>query len=74
MKKVFVFVLSLFTAFALQLNAQGYHLGQLVTNPDGSQGIVFYLNEEGTDGLMVALHDAAVDVPWGPQCSIEGLQ
>lgn len=74
MKKVFVFVWSFITAFALQLNAQEYHLGQLVTNPDGSQGIVFYLNEEGTDGLMVALHDAAVDVPWGPQCSIEGLQ
>ena len=73
MRRIFVLILSIIAATTFQLNAQEYHLGQLVTNPDGSRGIVFYLNEEGTDGLMVALYDAAVDVPWGPQCYIEGL-
>ena len=55
-----------FTLFAvLGLHAQAYYLGQVITNPDGSQGVIFYLNEDGTEGWMVALHDAALSVPWG---------
>ena len=65
MKRIFLTLLiSLSTAFAL--SAQEYHLGQVVTNPDGSQGVVFYLNEDNTSGWMVALHDAASICPWGP--------
>ena len=54
-------------------NAQVYHLGQVVDNPDGSRGIVFYLNEDGTQGWMVALHDEVVSIPWGLNDHVEGL-
>jgi hypothetical protein len=71
--KNILFTLSLILFASLGLNAQEYHLGQLVTNPDGSQGVVFYLNEEGTSGWMVALHDASTYCPWGPTGPIDGL-
>ena len=72
MKNIF-FTLSFLLTAALGLNAQGYHLGQVITNPDGSQGVIFYLNENGTEGWMVALHDVALTVPWGLTDEIEGL-
>ena len=72
MKNILCTLLSLLT-IVLGLKAQGYHLGQVITNPDGSQGVVFYLNEEGTEGWMVALHDASTYCPWGPTGAIEGL-
>lgn len=65
MKKILFLAISLLVAFTINLNAQEYHLGQVVTNPDGSQGVVFYLNEDGTDGWMVALHDVGLRIPWG---------
>ena len=71
--KNILFTLSFLLTATLGLNAQGYHLGQVVTNPDGSQGVVFYLNEDGTGGWMVALHDVASDIPWGLTDEIEGL-
>ena len=66
-------ILLSFVLFASMLQAQVYHLGQVVDNPDGSRGVVFYINEEGTGGWMVALHDAAVYVPWGLNDHVEGL-
>ena len=42
-----------------------YHIGDLITNDDGSQGILFYLTPDQTDGWMVALEDASTSVPWG---------
>ena len=71
--KNIIFTLSFLLISTLGLNAQGYHLGQVITNPDGSQGVVFYLNEDGSSGWMVALHDAAFAVPWGLTDEIEGL-
>ncbi|MBR3493193.1 MAG: hypothetical protein IKH44_12950, partial [Bacteroidales bacterium] len=71
--KNIIFTLSFLLISSLGLNAQGYHLGQVITNPDGSQGVVFYLNEDGSSGWMVALHDAAFAVPWGLTDEIEGL-
>ena len=73
MKKLSILTLSFLLFATLALNAQGYYLGQVITNPDGSQGVVFYLNEEGTDGWMVALHDASNYCPWGPTGAIAGL-
>lgn len=73
MKKTMLFTLSLVAAIALRMSAQEYQIGQLVTNPDGSQGIVYYLNEDKTEGWMVALHDVALNEPWGPACNIAGL-
>ena len=71
--KNILFTLSFLLSAILGLNAQGYHLGQVITNPDGSQGVVFYLNEDVTEGWMVALHDVALAVPWGLTDEIEGL-
>ena len=48
--KNIIFTLSFLLISSLGLNAQGYHLGQVITNPDGSQGVVFYLNEDGFSG------------------------
>ena len=45
-------------------------IGTLVTNPDGSQGILFHLNEDGSQGLMVALNDASEGCQWGPASDI----
>lgn len=65
MRKTIYLTLLLFAASLTRVNAQEYHLGQVVDNPDGSRGVVFYLNEDGTDGWMVALHDVGYAVPWG---------
>lgn len=65
MRKAIYLTFLLVSAFLVKVSAQEYHLGQEITNPDGSQGVVFYLNEDGTDGWMVALHDAGSAVPWG---------
>ena len=42
-----------------------YHIGDLITNDDGSQGILFYLTPDQTDGWMVALDDASSSMLWG---------
>ena len=42
-----------------------YHIGDLITNDDGSQGILFYITPDQTEGWMVALNDASSSVPWG---------
>ena len=42
-----------------------YHVGDLITNDDGSQGILFYVNPDQTEGWMVALNDASTSIAWG---------
>lgn len=42
-----------------------YHVGDLITNEDGSRGILFYVNSDQTDGWMVALEDASFGTTWG---------
>ena len=71
--KNILLTLSFILFAALGLHAQAYHLGQVITNPDGSQGVVFYVDETGSSGWMVALHDVALSVPWGLEDEIEGL-
>ena len=73
MKKTILLLLLSFAVAVVGVEAQEYHLGQVVENPDGSRGVVFYLNEEGTDGWMVALHDASTYCPWGPMGNIGGV-
>ena len=53
---------------------QNYKIGDLVTNPDGSQGIVFHLTPDGTAGFMVALHDASTSCAWGPERDVPSLE
>ena len=42
-----------------------YHIGDLITNDDGTRGILFYLTPDQSDGWMVALNDVSTSVPWG---------
>ena len=55
---------------------QTYHVGDLFTAPDGSQGIVYYLNPDGSGGWVVALTDASTGCywDWGDPSDIPGLQ
>ena len=48
-------------------------VGEIVHNIDGSTGVVFYQNAEGTEGWMVALEDASVGCTWGPESNIQVL-
>jgi len=42
-----------------------YHIGDIITNDDGSQGILFYVSPDQTEGWMVALEDASTAISWG---------
>lgn len=55
------------------LSAQTYHIGDVYTAPDGSQGIVYYLHPDGSGGWVVALNDASVGCPWGDATDVPGL-
>lgn len=57
---------------ARPMMAQGYKLGDVVINDDGSRGVVFYLDPDG-GGWMVALNDASSDCPWGTSNDIPTL-
>lgn len=50
-----------------------YHIGDIITNNDGSRGILFYVSPDQTDGWMVALNDAANATPWGDNTDVPGL-
>ena len=54
------------------VTAQIYHIGDLYTAPDGSQGIVFYVTPEGA-GWVVALQDASDGCAWGDLTDVPGL-
>ncbi|MBQ9545981.1 MAG: VCBS repeat-containing protein, partial [Bacteroidales bacterium] len=57
------------------ISAQTAHIGQLMTNADGSKGIVFYIDADGNGGLMVALTDATAGTPraWGATGDVAGI-
>ena len=55
------------------LSAQPYHIGDLYTAPDGSQGIVYYLHPDGSGGWVVALNDASTGSKWGETTDIPEL-
>ncbi|MCR5659529.1 MAG: DUF1566 domain-containing protein [Bacteroidales bacterium] len=48
-------------------------IGNLVTNADGSQGVLFYVNSTGTEGWMVALDDASPSCQWGDDFDVLAL-
>ena len=41
-------------------------VGSIISNPDGSKGVVFWQSPDGTEGLMVALQDASNGCNWSP--------
>ncbi|MBR3559396.1 MAG: hypothetical protein IKN78_11055 [Bacteroidales bacterium] len=55
------------------ISAQNYHIGDLYTAPDGSQGIVFYLHPDGSGGWAVALTDCCIECAWGDTLDIPDL-
>lgn len=65
------------TVFLLALTpwcySQVYHLGDVITNPDGSKGIVFYIHPDQSGGWMVALQDASEGCPWGTSGDVPNL-
>ena len=63
MKKLFLFLL--LQSAVLMGSAQLYHVGDLYTAEDGSQGIVFFVQTDGS-GWAVALHDLPTNLPWSP--------
>ena len=50
-----------------------YHVGDLITNDDGSRGILFYINPDQTNGWMVALNDVANHAQWGNNGNVPEL-
>jgi len=61
MKKLILYIL---LQFAVLLGfGQVYHVGDLYTAEDGSQGIVFFVRTDGS-GWAVALHEEAGILPW----------
>ena len=50
-----------------------YHIGDLITNDDGSQGVLFYISPNQTDGWMVALNDASTYAQWGIKGNVPNL-
>ena len=50
-----------------------YHIGDLITNDDGSQGILFYITPDQTDGWMVALNDVSSYAQWGIKGNVPNL-
>lgn len=71
MKKI---VTILMLCFGGILSAQSYHIGDLYTAPDGSQGIVFYLFPDNSGGWVVALNDVSSGCAWGTNDDISGLE
>ena len=50
-----------------------YHMGDVITNPDGSRGILFYITPDQSQGWMVALNDAIPSVQWGDATNVPNL-
>ena len=48
--------------FEFEPSERPFHLGDLITNEDGSQGVVYQMDKDGGGGWMVALEDK-------PQCA-----
>ena len=61
MKRIVLYLLLQFAA--MFCFGQTYHLGDLYTAEDGSQGIVFFVGADGS-GWAVALHDAPNHYTW----------
>lgn len=59
MKKIWM-ILILMLCSSFILHSQYCHVGDVIYDNNGNpQGVVFYINPEGTAGWMVALTDAS---------------
>ena len=72
MRKIWILLLLLLNN-SLLLFSQHCHIGDIITNPDGSKGVVFYLNPDRLGGWMVALNDQSSNCAWGELKDIPDL-
>ena len=63
---IFILLLPVTSIFA-------YNFGDVITNPDGSKGVVFWLNTDGSGGWMVSLHDEATTAQWGDTVNVPSI-
>ena len=73
MKMHRMWILLVFLLSNSLLFSQHIHIGDFITTPDGSEGVVFYLTPEGTGGWMVALTDQPSECRWGTSEDVPDL-
>ena len=71
MKKT-LFLFLMIMAAVIGASGQVYHVGDLYTGEDGSQGIVYYVESDGS-GWVVALDDAPMYLRWGDLSNVPNL-
>ena len=71
--KRFILLLFLCSNWWTTIMAQSFHIGDLYTTPDGSQGIIYYILPDRSGGWVVALHDASTGCAWGNLTDVPGL-
>ncbi len=49
-------------------------VGSIITNADGSRGVVFWQSPDGDETLLVALNDVSEGCTWGPNQNVEPLE
>ena len=72
--KTRLLIISLLMAIGIFANAQSHYIGEIATAPDGEQGIVFYISNDGEDYWMVALNDLPQAYAWGDMTDIPDLE
>ena len=72
--KTRLLIISLLMAIGIFANAQSHYIGEIVTAPDGQQGIVFYVSNDGQDYWLVALNDLPQSYAWGDLTDIPDLE
>ena len=71
--KTRLFIIGLLTAMGLSVHSQSHYIGEILTAPDGQEGIVFYVAPNGEDYWMVALNDLPQPYKWGDLTDIPDL-
>ena len=61
-------------AVGLSVYSQSHYIGEIITAPDGQQGIVFYVSANEEDYWMVALNDLPQPYAWGDMTDIPDLE
>ena len=71
--KTRLFIIGLLMAMGLSVHSQSHYIGEILTAPDGQEGIVFYVAPNDEDYWMVALNDLPQPYKWGDLTDIPDL-
>lgn len=66
--KHFLLLIATLSLFVISVFA--YNIGDIVTNPDGSKGVVYWLHPNRSGGWMVALNDMPTRLQWGDSIDV----